>query len=129
MQLNGVKMFIGLHTGLNEYEEIRTQVLVQSTSHDQLRQSMLSLKHTATAFKYLLPQLVYTDQCCQDRQFYEGIFPSLRRNLIEPPLLELPDIAHEYLTDAVVWSKLILLMLIAYLGGRDKIDVNSGSGV
>jgi hypothetical protein len=32
-QVNGVKTFEGLQTGLNEYEEIRIQHFIQSTAH------------------------------------------------------------------------------------------------
>jgi hypothetical protein len=45
-QINGVKTFEGLHTILNELEEIRSQTLVQSTAHNQIRTSVCSMIQT-----------------------------------------------------------------------------------
>ncbi|KAI3653135.1 hypothetical protein MP228_002560 [Amoeboaphelidium protococcarum] len=86
-QLNGVRTFEGLHTVLNEYEEIRSQSFVQSTSHQHITQPLKAMYNTLESNGMKTPQVVYTDICCQDRQFYESVFPSLRVGILNKPLL------------------------------------------
>ncbi|KAI3649998.1 hypothetical protein MP228_005630 [Amoeboaphelidium protococcarum] len=80
MQVNGQQLFEGLHSVMNEYEEIRQQSLVQSVSNDYLRDQMENMQETYNSLGHELPELVYTDNCCNDRAFYESVFPSLRQS-------------------------------------------------
>jgi hypothetical protein len=90
-QLNGKKLFEALHTVVNEYEEIRSQQLVQSTSHDQLREPLMALYKTLQLHGRELVKLVYTDVCDKDRPFLLEIWPSLLEKSRDFPMLELPE--------------------------------------
>lgn len=77
-RLNGDgEVFVALHTGLNEYEEIRHQALVQGEGHDDLRFSLEQMDSTLHDLNLARPKVVYTDKCCHDRSFYKSVFSSL----------------------------------------------------
>ncbi|KAI3630079.1 hypothetical protein MIR68_011514 [Amoeboaphelidium protococcarum] len=80
MQVNGQQLFQGLHSVMNEYEEILQQSLVQSVSNDYLRDQMENMQETYNNLGHQPPELVYTDNFCNDRAFYESVFPSLRHS-------------------------------------------------
>lgn len=98
-------MFEGLFTGINEYGEIRysplspslrLQCLTQSSSHEQTKEAFLQL--IATQEKRNAPSLkiVYTDKCCQDRNFLEETIPSLRQDITNMPILPLNGFVTRY---------------------------------
>jgi hypothetical protein len=91
MQRNGEKLFEGLHTMVNENEEIRSQHFVQSTSHAQLEQQLKAFYETQVANNAELPALVYTDRCCTDRPFLKKIWPSLTKETKDFEMLTLPS--------------------------------------
>lgn len=76
-QVNGVKTFMGLHTGMNEYGEIRLFTLVQSTAFSQIKAAMSAAYNTMSERNQPLPSLCYTDRCCGDRAHFEEVWPSL----------------------------------------------------
>lgn len=90
-QIDGISLFIGLYTVLNDKEEIRIQHFVQSTNHEQVALSLSQMYETMTTFNQPKPQIFYVDRCCQDRNMLEENVKSLKDNLSRPSLLELPE--------------------------------------
>lgn len=92
----GHKVFEGLHTTVNEYNEIVGMVLTQHKGHDQIAPALMAINRAAESFGHTLPQVVYTDSVRADRRAYEQYFPSLFEGVVSMPqpgnlpLLKLP---------------------------------------
>ncbi|KAG2192239.1 hypothetical protein INT47_009231, partial [Mucor saturninus] len=81
-KVNGVSTFAGLFTVLNEYGEIRMQLLVPSKSHNCLRPSFQNMMDSYRKFNSDMPQIAYTDNVTGDRNFLEEVIPSLTRDVV-----------------------------------------------
>ncbi|KAJ3312450.1 hypothetical protein HDU76_002877, partial [Blyttiomyces sp. JEL0837] len=89
-KVNGIKTFNTLATAKNEYGEIRFQKFTQSTSMREVRYNLELLKQSLFHFGRRELVCVYVDNCCQVRNLWERIFPSLRRDKFGVPLLDIP---------------------------------------
>lgn len=87
-KVNGQPLFSGLFTAINEYGEVRCQLLVQSTSNRMLKEPLKNWKESAEKLNTTLPQIVFSDRCCDDHDFYCEAFPTLRQSLIAKPMLD-----------------------------------------
>jgi hypothetical protein len=76
---------------MNEFEEIRMQVLVQNVTNAQIKMPIEQMVKTMASLNQAKVQLVYVDNCCQSRSFLEYVFPSVTIRLAQNPLLELPE--------------------------------------
>jgi hypothetical protein len=65
----GEKLFHALFTAMNEYGEIRLQFFAPTKGFTQLQGVFDSFKQTCIDRSYQLPQIIYTDNCCGDRNF------------------------------------------------------------
>jgi hypothetical protein len=92
LQINGEKVFEGLYTVMNEYEEIRQQVFVQSTSMQELKKPFEEMVNTRALLNHKDCLVFYTDNCCNDCKFLEESIPSLTKKLEPPRLLPLPSV-------------------------------------
>lgn len=104
----GHKVFEGLHTTVNEYNEIVGMVLTQHKGHDQIVPALMAINSAAKSFGHTPPQVVYTDSVHADRHAYEQYFPSLYEGVVpvpQPsklPLLKFPASWHVvHLTSAM----------------------------
>lgn len=80
----------GCFTAMNEYSEIRTVVLTQTSTYSELKPTLQSIQETSKLYGCDL-QYVTTDQCCTDRGQLEEVFPSVRSNNTILELLPLPS--------------------------------------
>jgi ribonuclease D len=76
-RLNGNQMFEALYSMTNEFEQIKALFLAPGTKLDFLRPLMASIVDNIKGMGYLDTRIVYTDNCCHDRRFYNEVFPSL----------------------------------------------------
>ena len=83
-KINGVRAFEAWCTLMNEYNEIRGHYMVPSAGHEHIKHPLDKAYETMVSFG-ILPQIVYTDKCCSDREFLGMVFPSLVSN--STPLL------------------------------------------
>ena len=75
---------------MNEFEEVCTQALVYSTSHEETKKIIQNFVETRKAFGYDEPIKVwFTDNCC-DEKFISELIPDLN-DISPPPLLPLND--------------------------------------
>lgn len=81
-KVNSVSTFVGLFTVLNEYGEIRMQLLVPSKSHSCLRPSFDNMMDSYRKYNSDMPQVAYTDNVTGDRNFLEEVIPSLTENVV-----------------------------------------------
>jgi hypothetical protein len=93
-QINGMKTFLGVFSGKNEYSELRLQYLVQSSGHDQLKVPLSAAYSTMVDTGGPLPRYVWSDRCCDDAPFLQEVWPSLATSLAVPAILPLPDDAN-----------------------------------
>jgi hypothetical protein len=80
-KINGVSTFSCLYTLVNEYEEIRLQVLAQSKSLKHLESSFNNMIESYRRLGMKMPQVFYTDNVDGDRLFLEKVIPSLLDNV------------------------------------------------
>jgi len=81
-KINGISNFNALFTVLNEYEEIRMQLLVPSKSHNCLRSSFDNMMESYRKYNLPMPQVAYTDNVSGDRKFLEEVIPSLKDDVV-----------------------------------------------
>jgi hypothetical protein len=89
-KINGVSTFSCLYTVLNEYEEIRLQVLAPTKSLDHLASSFNNMMESYTKYGFQMPEVFYTDNVIGDRLFLESAIPSLKKDVVhtKPTLTE-----------------------------------------
>jgi hypothetical protein len=75
---------------MTEFEEIRQQTLVQSTSMVEMEEPLRQMIATRAAHGHKEALVFYTDNCCNDAAFLEKTIPSLQKNCDPPPLVPLP---------------------------------------
>jgi ribonuclease D len=94
IRFNSVKIFSGLFTAVNEFNQIRLQNFVFSKSLEEVSPSLISLSKVLQNRNESFIKSVATDNCCQDRRVVQECIPSLQRtdelssNL---PYFELPS--------------------------------------
>lgn len=81
-KVNGVSTFSYLYTLLNEYEEIRLQVLSHSKSMENLSQPFLDMMSTYSNLGMKLPELFYTDNVIGDQGFLKDVILSLNKDVV-----------------------------------------------
>lgn len=86
-KVNGVSTFSCLYTLLNEYEEIRLQVLAHNKKMDHLAPQFLEMMKTYKKLNMKLPELFYTDNVKGDEGFLKQVMPSLTQNVKPIPKL------------------------------------------
>lgn len=93
-KINGVSTFSCLYTLLNEYEEIRLQVLAPTKSLEHLAPSFNNMMESYKKYGFKMPELFYTDNVLGDRLFLESTIPSLLKDVIHknPTLTEQVDL-------------------------------------
>lgn len=72
------KLYNGLFSGVNGYGEVRALQFVQSTSYDEVQESLKELYKTSSIYG-IQPAYTYTDKCCSDRGSLEAALPSLKK--------------------------------------------------
>jgi hypothetical protein len=75
---HGLKLWAGLVTVTNEYDEIRSQFHVTSESHEQIRPPLEAMLATMTAYGQDLPEIATTDKPAIDKEFLLELVPSLQ---------------------------------------------------
>jgi hypothetical protein len=91
-QIEGQKALIGIFTVMNEFEEIRLQLFVQSTCRSELVHAFENMVKTQQFLKQGEIKVFYTDVCYQDSRFLRKVIPSLEKDVQEPSLLPLAGI-------------------------------------
>lgn len=84
-KINGVSTFSCLYTLLNEYEEIRLQVISHSKKMDMLTPQFLEMMETYKKLGMKEPELFYTDNVVGDESFLKQVIPSLTKDVIPIP--------------------------------------------
>ncbi|KAL0582286.1 hypothetical protein ABG067_007854, partial [Albugo candida] len=87
-KVNGVSTFFCLYTLLNEYEEIRLQVLGHSKKVDHLAPQFIEMMETYRKLGMKLPELFYTDNVTADQSFLGDVIPSLLKDVVPIPATE-----------------------------------------
>lgn len=87
------KLYNGLLTGLNEFQEIRVLQFVQSTSFQEIGQSLKNFYNTSHDYG-IEPKYVWIDNCCSERKVLCDYLPSLNNydEILVP--LPLPTVHH-----------------------------------
>lgn len=78
---NGTSVFSSLYTVMNEYEEIRMQVLAHTKSLKELSGSFGSMMESYRRYGFDMPQVFYTDNVAADKNTLEAYIPSLSDNV------------------------------------------------
>ncbi|CDO73771.1 hypothetical protein BN946_scf185015.g99 [Trametes cinnabarina] len=90
-RVDGVSVFPGLHSTVNEYGEIRAMALSASKAHDQYIPILSKIPESLQLFGHKATQCVFTDNVRADKNQLEHAFPSLRAGVVPvPPLSDLP---------------------------------------
>lgn len=115
--MNGVSDYSCMYTVMNEYEEIKMQVLAPTKSLKHVIPSFNNMMESYAKYGFELPQLFYTDNVVGDRSILEEVMPSLTENVkhVNPsqteeriqtnnvfaalPHLELPDNVQVFVHD------------------------------
>ncbi|KAF5342768.1 hypothetical protein D9758_017029 [Tetrapyrgos nigripes] len=100
MRLNGVVVFVGLFTVLNEFGQIRYQAFVPTKSLTHIRAGMKAITKSLQEHGHPQPILGFTDNVGADLQTFMECIPSLGKNvtLVDPagsfphlPRMQLPS--------------------------------------
>ncbi|KAI7874434.1 uncharacterized protein EV154DRAFT_569718 [Mucor mucedo] len=78
---NGTSVFSSLYTVMNEYEEIRMQVLAHTKSLKELSGSFGSMMESYRRYEFDMPLVFYTDNVAADKNTLEAYIPSLSDNV------------------------------------------------
>lgn len=77
-------MCAALHTGTNQYGEVRIMHLVSSKAHSQIMPSLSLIPKSLALFGHKETEIIFTDNL-RDRAELERAFPSLRKDVTPPP--------------------------------------------
>jgi hypothetical protein len=83
-------LFDALLSVTNEYEEIVSFQLSLGTGKDVQRPFWDGIVKSLESMGSEQPRVVYTDQCCHDRSFFEDVFPSLKKDVVVHEAGKLP---------------------------------------
>jgi hypothetical protein len=125
-KINGISTFLALYTVLNEYEEIRLQVIAHTKALSHLAPSFNSMIDTYKKLNFEMPKLFYTDNVAGDKQFLEKVIPSLLDNVehVHPPMRYLVT-----LNDLTSLSVASLPENIQVSISSDSVDIDSSCAV
>ena len=102
-RIGGSPTFLAVYTVCNEFEEIRTQLLVPTKSLNHLQFSFEKMREAYTMYGHDYPEIFFTDDVINDQGFLTSIFPSLSQdvapldpaniinNNCEYPILSIPE--------------------------------------
>lgn len=114
-------IFGALHTTLNNYGEIRHQVLTPNKAHDQYMPALALIPKLCCQYGHSLPKLVYTDNICGDKTELEHTIPSLCDD-VQPipassvfPRLEIPMLWTVHRLESEYQVKLQMQLLLGEL--------------
>ena len=85
-KVNGEEVFGALHTGINEYVEVRTMTLTPTKGHAQFMPALATIPHSLHDYGHEDVRLVFTDNVHADKNELERVFPSLLQNVKPVPL-------------------------------------------
>lgn len=97
-KVNGVEVFVGIYTVVNEYGEIRGQALTPTKGYSHVTQTLTGISKSLAKYGHSPVKYFYTDNAKAERTFLERVIPSLRDD-VEPiniaayaqlPLFEIP---------------------------------------
>ncbi|KAJ3553058.1 hypothetical protein NP233_g12733 [Leucocoprinus birnbaumii] len=80
-RIEGIQVFSGLLTLTNQLGEIRICNLVATKAHEAFKYALEQMKASLERYGHEQPQLFFTDSM-NDKLFLEGVFPSLRNDVI-----------------------------------------------
>ncbi|KAJ3124653.1 hypothetical protein HK098_000938 [Nowakowskiella sp. JEL0407] len=84
-KVQGIPVFNGgLYTLVNEYEEIRMQTFMPTKSFSHLIQPFNNLQQSLKNFGHSEPDLFFTDNVTNEKEFLLKSFPSLGQNIQTP---------------------------------------------
>lgn len=82
-------IFDALYSMVNQNGQIVSQILTNTTSHQAIEEVVKSVQSSREKLGAPQTKLLYTDNCCLDREFYESCCPSLRQPIQPyPPILK-----------------------------------------
>ena len=84
--MNGEAVFGALHTGINEYVEVRTMTLTPTKAHSQFMPALATIPHSLRDYGHGDVELVFTDNVRADKTELEQVFPSLLQDVEPVPL-------------------------------------------
>jgi hypothetical protein len=90
LKLNSEAVFPAALTVTNEFGEIRVLAFVATKSHSQFESALTKMRESLSTYGHLQPKVFYTDNPAADKQFLEGIFPSLTQDV--NPVEKYPNI-------------------------------------
>jgi hypothetical protein len=97
---NGVSDYSCMYTVMNEYEEIKMQILAPTKSLKHVVPSFVNMMASYKKYGFELPELFYTDNVIGDRSTLEEVMPSLTENVkhLNPTKSEQITINNQYAT-------------------------------
>lgn len=75
----------GLHTGINEHNEVRSMVLTPTKAHNQFMPALARVSESLATYGHEPIQLVYTDNVRGDKAELEKTLPELKADVIPVP--------------------------------------------
>jgi hypothetical protein len=103
----------GLLTVTNGSGCVVSQSWTQSSGHEHQTFSLQELKINSESMGYPPVKIVYTDNCCADRTFLEGIFADLKKNNTSDTVFSVPQ--KNIIYAPLVGSSTILTPLLDYI--------------
>lgn len=82
VKLNSEAVFTAALTVTNEFGEICVLAFVATKSHAQFESALLKMQESLEKYGHSQPKVFYTDNPAADKNFLEGIFPSLTEDVI-----------------------------------------------
>src|SRR2546421_8768622 len=82
VKFNGETVFSATLTVTNEFGEVRILAFVATKSHAQFESALVKMKESLTLYGHKQPRIFYTDNPAADKNFLEGLFPSLTENVV-----------------------------------------------
>lgn len=85
-KLMGQTVFAGgLHTGINEYREIRLMTLTATKAHHQFMPALVAVSKSLATYGHQPIQIIYTDNVRGDKAELERNLPQLKADLVPVP--------------------------------------------
>ncbi|KAK2464000.1 hypothetical protein APHAL10511_003944 [Amanita phalloides] len=123
-KLNGKAVFGALHTGINEYVEVRTMTLTPTKAHSQFMPALATIPHSLRDYGHGDLELVFTDNVRADKNDVEPVPLSTTMECLEVPT-EWPTTILE--SSYQISTRLnILLQLLETLPADQSIDIAMG---
>lgn len=75
----------GLHTGINEYQEIRMMTLTATKAHHQFMPALAAVSKSLATYGHQPIQIIYTDNVHSDKAELERTLPQLKADVVPVP--------------------------------------------